>query len=253
MSPAAAPSLTISLSRTCTRNTPRVLTLAMTMWKELVPTSTAAIRSVGCRCISSVMAHKIRCTFGHAAIHHPGLGRRCHEHPVLDSAHRFLSSHLRKGTAAMSTQRFMFLDVARGIAVLWMIQVHITNQLIDPAIRSTIPFRALNLSNGYVAPTFIFCAGAGLWIALSRKGQDFLGGGAALWDYMRRLSFILFWAYLLHMPLYSLERWLHVAPAELMGGLQFDVLHTIVFASLTVLGVFLTVRNLVAATWITAG
>lgn len=152
----------------------------------------------------------------------------------------------------MSTQRHMFLDVARGIAALWMIQVHITNQLIDPATRSTIPFRALNLSNGYVAPTFIFCAGAGLWIALSRKGQDFLSGGAALWDYLRRLSFILFWAYLLHMPLYSLERWLHATPTELMGGLQFDVLQTIVFASLTVLGIFFVVRNLAATTWITA-
>lgn len=147
-------------------------------------------------------------------------------------------------------QRLMFLDVARGIAVLWMIQVHITNQLVDPALRSSYVFRALNLSNGYVAPTFMFCAGAGLWIALSRKGNDYLVLGRPLWDYLRRLAFILMWAYLLHIPYFSLERWLVATPAELAPGLQIDVLQTIVYASVFTLGVFLVVRHLQATTWI---
>ena len=147
-------------------------------------------------------------------------------------------------------QRLMFLDVARGIAVLWMIQVHITNQLIDPALRSSYAFRALNLSNGYVAPTFMFCAGAGLWIALSRKGNDYLAFGGALWDYLRRLGFILMWAYLLHVPYFSLERWLVATPSELLPGLQIDVLQTIVYSSLFMLGVFLVVRRLQTTTWI---
>jgi len=148
-------------------------------------------------------------------------------------------------------QRLMFLDVARGIAVLWMIQVHITNQLVDPALRGSYVFRALNLSNGYVAPTFMFCAGAGLWIALSRKGSDYLAGGPALWGYLRRLAFILMWAYLLHIPYFSLERWLVASPQELVPGLQIDVLQTIVYASLAVLVLFLAVRNLRITTWIT--
>ena len=147
-------------------------------------------------------------------------------------------------------QRLMFLDVARGIAVLWMIQVHITNQLIDPALRSSYAFRALNLSNGYVAPTFMFCAGAGLWIALSRKGTDYLAFGGALWDYLRRLSFILMWAYLLHVPHFSLERWLVATPSELLPGLQIDLLQTIVYSSVFMLGVFLVVRRLQTTTWI---
>lgn len=147
-------------------------------------------------------------------------------------------------------QRFMFLDVLRGIAVLWMIQVHITNQLVDPALRPTAFFHALNISNGYVAPTFIFCAGAGLWIALSRKGRDFLGLQAPLWDYLRRLSFILLWAYMLHIPFYSLERWLIATPDELRPGLQIDVLQTIVYTSVMVVVLFLLVRDLRRTTWL---
>lgn len=147
-------------------------------------------------------------------------------------------------------QRFMFLDVLRGIAVLWMIQVHITNQLIDPALRSTDLFHMLNISNGYVAPTFIFCAGAGLWIALSRKGADFLRLQAPLWDYLRRLSFILLWAYMLHIPFYSLERWLIATPDELLPGLQIDVLQTIVYTSVAVVILFLALRDLRRTTWV---
>jgi uncharacterized membrane protein len=149
-------------------------------------------------------------------------------------------------------QRFMFLDVLRGIAVLWMIQVHITNQLIDPALRATDLFHALNISNGYVAPTFIFCAGAGLWIALSRKGRDYLALGAPLWDHLRRLSFILLWAYMLHLPFYSLERWLVATPEELAPGLQIDVLQTIVYTSVAVMALFLLLRTLRRVMWASA-
>ena len=149
-----------------------------------------------------------------------------------------------------ASERFAFLDVVRGIAVIWMIQVHVTNVLLDPALRVGTWFDVLNISNGYVAPTFIFCAGAGLWIALSRKGAKYLTFGADLRDYLRRLSYILFWAYALHVPFYSLERMLIARADEVLPWLQVDVLQTIVYSSVAALVVFLVVRNLTRATWL---
>ncbi|MCX6141239.1 MAG: heparan-alpha-glucosaminide N-acetyltransferase domain-containing protein, partial [Candidatus Kapabacteria bacterium] len=103
-------------------------------------------------------------------------------------------------------ERFAFLDVVRGLAVIWMIQVHVTNVVLDPSLRVGWFFDALNISNGFVAPTFIFCAGAGLWIALSRKGPTYRLFGSELFTYLRRLSYILVWAYVLHAPFFSLDR-----------------------------------------------
>ena len=147
-------------------------------------------------------------------------------------------------------ERFAFLDVVRGLAVIWMIQVHITNVLLNPAIRVGWFFDALNISNGFVAPTFIFCAGAGLWIALSRKGPRYRLFGKDLLIYLRRLGYILAWAYILHAPFFSLDRVLIATPDELLPWLQIDVLHVIVFSSLAVMGVYLVVGDLRRATWI---
>jgi uncharacterized membrane protein len=145
-------------------------------------------------------------------------------------------------------QRFAFLDAARGIAVLWMIQVHVTNVILDPALRSSWWFTLLNISNGYVAPTFIFCAGSGLWIALSRRGEKYLEAGPELWMYLKRLSYVLFCAYVMHTPVFSLRRLLTMPVQAQLSWLQFDVLHVIVYASLAALAVFFVLRNLQRAT-----
>lgn len=142
------------------------------------------------------------------------------------------------------SHRFAFLDVLRGFAVLWMIQVHLTNVLLDPSLRETLIFYLLNISNGFVAPAFIFCAGSGLWIALDRKGASYLSYGTDLWLYMRRLVYILLWGYMLHVPFYSLERTLRGTEQELLPWLQTDVLQTIVYASLIALACFLIIRDL---------
>lgn len=149
-------------------------------------------------------------------------------------------------------QRFAFLDVARGIAVLWMVQVHITNPFIHPALRETPTFHALNITNGFVAPMFILCAGAGFWIALSRRLDAYLRGGPQLVDYVRRLAYILFWAFVLHLPFLTLDRMLIATPEELLPGLQMDVLHTIVLTSALALGVTFLVRTLDRIAWVFA-
>jgi uncharacterized membrane protein len=136
-------------------------------------------------------------------------------------------------------KRYTFLDALRGISVLWMIETHVVNVFLRPELHATTWFHALNLSNGFVAPTFIFCAGSGLWIATDRKGEAYKKYGREFWGYLRRLSFILFWAYTLHVPFYSMERMLMGSSTDVIPWLQSDVLHVIVYASLATLTMFL--------------
>lgn len=146
--------------------------------------------------------------------------------------------------------RYIFLDVLRGLAVLWMIETHITGLLLAPGEKANIWYNLLNISNGFIAPCFIFCAGAGLWIALSRKGDAFLSGGKELWGYLRRLAYILFWAYMLHVPMYSMQWILGATSQQLVPWLMIDVLQTIVYASLIALAVFFVVRNVLRTSFV---
>lgn len=172
--------------------------------------------------------------------------------PHIRLLHRQRLSAAHDGQTArgsMTARRFIFLDVLRGIAVLWMIQTHVTNQILDPALRTTAWFQYLNISNGFVAPCFIFCAGAGLWIALSRKGDAYLGMGRELGVYLRRLAYILFIAYFMHVPVFSLQWLLGASAAQLTPWLMIDVLQTIVYSSLATLLAFLLIRHLAATAW----
>ncbi|HCN05716.1 MAG TPA: hypothetical protein DIS79_08850 [Bacteroidetes bacterium] len=145
---------------------------------------------------------------------------------------------------AEQRQRFVFLDILRGIAAIWMIQVHVTNQLLDVSYKDSWFYDVVNISNGFVAPTFVFCAGAGLWIALSRKGDEWRRFSPSLFDYLRRLAIILFWAYMLHVPFYSFDRTIYATREELLPFFQSDVLHVIVYTSLAVLVTFLLTSSL---------
>jgi uncharacterized membrane protein len=151
------------------------------------------------------------------------------------------------------SQRYAFLDVLRAIAVIWMIQVHVTNVFLDTELRSGWFFTLLNISNGFVAPTFIFCAGGGLWIALSRKGAQYLALDPSLWQYLKRLAYILFWAYVLHMPAWSLVEMTTLPTDVLFTGFQVDVLQTIVYSSLFAVATFFLMRDLSRTSWTLAG
>src|SRR6187431_1327440 len=55
--------------------------------------------------------------------------------------------------------RVLWLDVFRGAAVVAMIEAHVVNTFLAPALRQTEWFAWLNWFNGLVAPSFLFIAG----------------------------------------------------------------------------------------------
>jgi hypothetical protein len=102
--------------------------------------------------------------------------------------------------ASMKGPRLQFIDLLRGWAGIVMIEVHVFNGMIRPELRHTGWFNLLNFVNGLVAPSFLFCAGAGFWIAIERKWDDFTRLRPPAWAFLRRLFYILVAAYFLHLP-----------------------------------------------------
>lgn len=139
----------------------------------------------------------------------------------------------------MASQRLTFIDILRGIACVWMIETHAVNAFLNDAFTDGMLYNALKISNGFVAVTFIFCAGAGFRLALESKLQDYISFGKPLWKYISRLLFILGIGYSLQTPIFSLDYLLGSSSEEWMRFLDSNVLQLIVVSSfLALIGLF---------------
>jgi len=76
-------------------------------------------------------------------------------------------------------QRRLYLDRARGIAVLAMILAHVLDSWTRSADRGTTAYRNLTILGGFAAPLFLFLAGLALALAgeraVSRSGRRMAG------------------------------------------------------------------------------
>ncbi|HYF04144.1 MAG TPA: heparan-alpha-glucosaminide N-acetyltransferase domain-containing protein [Patescibacteria group bacterium] len=143
-----------------------------------------------------------------------------------------MTGQLHAPISQPTAHRLTFIDVMRGIAVLFMIEAHILNSMLDPVFETGFVYEALNLMSGFASASFIFCAGAGFWLALERKGDDFRAFKKPLWHYLRRLLFILALAYWLHLPVFSFQQILQLPREQLTVLLECNVLQLIVATSL---------------------
>jgi len=82
-----------------------------------------------------------------------------------------------------SSNRRTYIDWARGIAVLLMIQAHTFDAWTRPAVRATAAFRNVTILGGFAAPLFLWLAGVGVVMAATnasrRSGQRADGVNAA--------------------------------------------------------------------------
>jgi len=64
--------------------------------------------------------------------------------------------------------RRRYIDCARGIAVLLMIEAHTIDAWTRPAAKSTVAFRNATVLGGFAAPLFLWLAGVGVALAAAR-------------------------------------------------------------------------------------
>ena len=65
--------------------------------------------------------------------------------------------------------RRRYIDWARGVAVLVMVEAHTLDAWTRPADRSTLAFRDLTILGGFAAPLFLWLAGLALVLSAERK------------------------------------------------------------------------------------
>lgn len=143
----------------------------------------------------------------------------------------------------MQTVRYDWLDYLRGIAALWMIEVHVVDVALDPRWHTAWWFPWLSLTHGFVAVAFLFCAGGAFAITLERKLAAYRRWERPLWDYLAKLGLLLVLGYWLHLPGFSLERTLHATQDELRRLADCDILQCIAASSLLALAIGITTER----------
>jgi uncharacterized membrane protein len=148
---------------------------------------------------------------------------------------------MAQGTAqpvsALRQERFQFVDVFRGIAVLLMIEGHAMRALLDWRIRATFAYDIHELFHGLPAPMFIFAAGSALGLTWKHPLTDESAAKPPRkkWRRELRLLNVLIIAYALQLSDFSLVRTFFAStPERLVALLNFNVLQCIVLSVLLV-------------------
>ena len=102
--------------------------------------------------------------------------------------------------------RFIYMDLLRGWALIIMIEVHIFNAFLNPALKESGWFLILNFINGLVAPAFLFVSGFAFVISSERRIDDLRKFGKYFWNKLSRIGLIFLAGYSLHLPFFSFSK-----------------------------------------------
>ncbi len=142
----------------------------------------------------------------------------------------------------MKKERFYFVDLLRGLALAVMIEVHVTNALIAPALQSAWWFPIVNFFNGLVAPSFIFISGFAFTISFS--GMINSPGINVITKRTGRILLILIVGYTIHTPSFSFNYLINSADdLHLRNFFNVDVLQCIALGLFILLGARIAIRS----------
>lgn len=127
-----------------------------------------------------------------------------------------------------SREKFYYIDLLRGWAMIIMVEVHVFNAFMKPEIRKELWFPVLDFINGMVAPVFIFIAGFAFILSSEKNLHEFRTFGVQFRKKIRKIALIFFVGYLLHIPFFSLRKNLLYTDPELFKSFcNVDVLQCI--------------------------
>ncbi len=125
-------------------------------------------------------------------------------------------------------ERLQFIDLHRAIVILVMIEVHVFNAFMQPALRTTDWFRHLNFINGLVAPSFLFITGFVFILTTEKKIDEYRKFKSVFWKQLGRILMILLVGYSMRWNLYTLKNMVYYfSPESWADFFKVDVLHTI--------------------------
>ncbi|MBI5731528.1 MAG: DUF1624 domain-containing protein [Ignavibacteriales bacterium] len=124
--------------------------------------------------------------------------------------------------------RALFIDMLKGLALIVMVEVHVFNALLLPALKESWWFPSLNFINGLVAPSFSFASGMVFVLSLQKGVDQLRTFGKEFWRKLSRVGLIFFIGYSLHLPYYSLTKILNNQTQQNLNSLfTVDILQII--------------------------
>lgn len=100
-----------------------------------------------------------------------------------------------------SASRVVFLDLARALAVLLMVQGHTIDALLITEHRWSVPYNAWLFIRGLTSCTFLFLSGAAFSLTATRHWDDQRRWSDRVRRRLRRFTFFLALGYLVHFPM----------------------------------------------------
>ncbi len=151
----------------------------------------------------------------------------------------------------MSTkgERFLFIDLFRGLAIIKMIEGHVFRALLIPT-SSFFKSYFINFLDGLTGPIFLFISGVSFSIVLRRHKEDFLSLNKKFFTRIRRILFIIFVGYWLHLPFFSLRKTLSSSEDMMREFLKADILQCIGVSLLLLQFLFLIFRKESIFNWV---
>ncbi|MBN2524822.1 MAG: DUF1624 domain-containing protein [Deltaproteobacteria bacterium] len=133
-----------------------------------------------------------------------------------------------KKPAARKPGRVVFIDQARAFALTMMLVGHSLHHFLGEPWRSSNAYNEYQFFRGITSALFLMVSGFSFVVASFKYWDDYTSYSPRLMARMRRIGYILFLAYLLHMyggTLAQMFSW-HT-PAKMEYFLRFDVLQNI--------------------------
>ena len=100
-------------------------------------------------------------------------------------------------------KRIEYIDLLRGWAVIVMVETHVFNATLIPALRESGVFKVQTFLNGLVAPSFLFASGLVFAVTTRRKLHEYLSFRWPLFRQISRLLIVALLGYLLHLPKFN--------------------------------------------------
>ncbi|MBS1818875.1 MAG: DUF1624 domain-containing protein [Acidobacteria bacterium] len=132
----------------------------------------------------------------------------------------------RRGTGAHAS-RVIFIDLARALAVVFMLYGHTVDALLAPEYRTGPVFEVWQFQRGLTSCLFLMLSGFAFSIATARHWQVHLTPSFALLKRLRRFLLFVALGYTMRVPMAPLSRMAHASDADWRVLLGVDVLQLI--------------------------
>ncbi len=140
--------------------------------------------------------------------------------------------------------RIDYIDYLRASAVMLMIFAHVLDAVLSPAYKKDDLYHFFNFMNGFVAPAFMFAAGASFTIVITKRRDDILNLRFPAFKQLWRVLQLFVLGYFLHVPFKTMHQMqTMMTETQYYNFLRSDVLHVIALGLLISQIVFIIVKK----------